>query len=141
VVVAMVLFRAPSASAALLLWKGMIGAYGVTLPEAVFSRLGAVAGWLSWIGVQHAWTSGSLLLAATTRISLLLMIALLLPNTLQIMAAFEPAIGVKPAKAPSRLLRALTWTPTGTWAFGLACIALAGILSLGELSEFLYWQF
>ena len=72
---------------------------------------------------------------------MLLSIALLLPNTLQMLAAFEPAIGVKPGRASSRLLRRLTWAPTSTWAFGLACVALAGILSLGELSEFLYWQF
>jgi hypothetical protein len=33
------------------------------------------------------------------------------------------------------------WTPSPAWAVGLACVAAAGILSLGELSEFLYWQF
>jgi D-alanyl-lipoteichoic acid acyltransferase DltB (MBOAT superfamily) len=141
VVGAMVLFRAPSFSAALMLWKGMIGVYGATLPQAVFSRLGSIAAWLTAIGVRPAWTSGSLLMAATIRIGLLLGIALLMPNTLQMLAAFEPALGVKPAKAPSRLERALAWAPSGTWAVGLACVALAGILSLGELSEFLYWQF
>lgn len=119
----------------------MVGVYGLTLPQAVFSRLDSMAGWLASIGVRPAWTSGSLLLTATTRISLLLVIALMLPNTLQMLAAFEPAIGVKPAKVQSRLLRSLTWTPNGIWAVGLACVALAGMLSLGELSEFLYWQF
>ena len=141
VTAAMVLFRAPTASAALVLWKGMIGLYGVTLPQAVYSRLGAAAGWLAAIGVRPAWTSGSLLVEAAVRIGLLLVIALLMPNTLQMLAAFEPAIGVKPGKTPSRLTRALTWAPTATWAIGLACVSLAGILSLGELSEFLYWQF
>ena len=141
VVAAMVLFRAPTTAAAVLLWKGMIGGFGVTLPQAVFSRLGAVAGWLTTLGVQPAWTSGAFLLEAVSRIGILLLIALLLPNTLQMLAAFEPAIGVKPAKTPSRLDRCLTWTPRGTWAVWLACVAGAGILSLGELSEFLYWQF
>lgn len=141
VVAAMVLFRAPTCEAAILLWKGMIGAHGVTLPQAVFSRLGVVGGWLATIGVQPAWASGALLMASTLRIAVLLAIALLLPNTLQMLAAFEPAIGVKPGKTPSLLLRRLTWSPSGPWAFGLACVALAGILSLGELSEFLYWQF
>jgi hypothetical protein len=36
VVAAMALFRASSVTAAVLLWKGMIGGYGVTLPQAVF---------------------------------------------------------------------------------------------------------
>jgi alginate O-acetyltransferase complex protein AlgI len=141
VVAAMVLFRAPSTNAAWMLWKGMTGVYGMTLPAAVFSRLGAAAGWLTAIGVRPAWTSGALLASATIRIGLLLAIALLMPNTLQILAAFEPAIGVKPGKTSSRLERALTWAPSAGWAVGLACVALAGMLSLGELSEFLYWQF
>lgn len=141
VVAAMVLFRAPTLSAALVLWKGMIGLYGVTLPAAVFSRLGAMAGWLSAIGVQPVWTSGSALLTATVRITYLLAIALLMPNTLRILAAFEPALGVKPDRAPSRLARLVTWAPNSVWAVGLAFVALAGMLSLRQLSEFLYWQF
>lgn len=141
VVAAMVLFRASSVNAAVLLWKGMLGVYGVTLPQAVFARLGAAAGWLSALGVQLAWSSGSLLVAATFRIGLLLIVALLMPNTLQMLAAFEPAIGVKPEKSPSYVSRVLTWRPNGVWAGGLAGVALAGLLSLGELSEFLYWQF
>jgi alginate O-acetyltransferase complex protein AlgI len=141
VVAAMVLFRAPSAGAALVLWKGMAGVYGVTLPQAVFSRLGSAAEWLTAIGVQPAWTSGTVLVAATIRILVLLAIALSMPNTLQMLAAFEPAIGVKPGRTPSRLVQVLTWAPNRSWAVGLACIALAGMLSLGELSEFLYWQF
>jgi alginate O-acetyltransferase complex protein AlgI len=141
VVAGMVLFRAPTASAALVLWKGMVGVYGVTLPQAVFSRLGSIAGFLTSIGVRPAWTSGSILMAATIRIGVLLVIALLMPNTLQLLAAYEPALGVKTGKTASLLERMLTWAPTRTWAVGLACVALAGILSLGELSEFLYWQF
>jgi alginate O-acetyltransferase complex protein AlgI len=141
VVAGMVLFRAPTASAALVLWKGMVGVYGVTLPQAVFSRLGSIAGFLTSIGVRPAWTSGSILMAATIRIGVLLVIALLMPNTLQMLAAYEPALGVKAGKTASRLERVLTWVPNRTWAVGLACVALAGILSLGELSEFLYWQF
>jgi hypothetical protein len=39
------------------------------------------------------------------------------------------------------MVRTFTWRPNAAWAIGMACIALAGILSLGELSEFLYWQF
>jgi alginate O-acetyltransferase complex protein AlgI len=141
VVAAMVLFRAPTLASAALLWKGMIGGFGLTLPQAVFSRFGSAAEWLTIIGIHPAWTSGSLLMEATTRIGILLLIALLLPNTLQMLAAFEPAIGVKPSKTPSRLVRILTWMPNGVWAAGLACVAMAGFLSLGQLSEFLYWQF
>jgi D-alanyl-lipoteichoic acid acyltransferase DltB (MBOAT superfamily) len=141
VVFAMVLFRAPTVSAAALLWKGMLGSYGASLPQAVFSRLGSLGEVLTTLGVHPAWTSGAVLVEATARISVLLVIALTLPNTLEILAPYEPALGVKPAKAPTLIVRSLTWKPSGTWAFGVACVALAGVLSLGELSEFLYWQF
>ncbi|WP_428485653.1 MBOAT family O-acyltransferase [Rhodopila sp.] len=141
VVFAMVLFRAPTIGSAVMLWKGMAGAYGATLPQAVFARLGSLVGLLTTIGFHPAWTSGSLLVEATLRIGVLLFIALALPNTLEILAPYEPALGVKPAKASPLLVRSLTWTPSAPWAVGLACVALAGILSLGELSEFLYWQF
>jgi alginate O-acetyltransferase complex protein AlgI len=141
VVAAMVMFRSPTLGATFLLWKGMIGCYGIALPQAVFSRLGSAAGWLEALGVQPAWTSGALLLDAAARIGCMLAIALLMPNTLQILAAYEPAIGVKPEKTPARVVRILAWKPNRAWAVGLAGVALAGMLSLGQLSEFLYWQF
>ena len=64
-----------------------------------------------------------------------------LPNTLELLAAYEPALGVKPAKARGRLLRWAAWQPNQAWAAGLACVAMAGILSLGGLHAFIYWQF
>jgi alginate O-acetyltransferase complex protein AlgI len=141
VVFAMVLFRAPSVSSAVILWKGMIGSYGATLPQAVLSRLGPIGSLLQTLGVQPAWSSGSLLLAATIRIAALLFIALALPNTQELLAAYEPALGVKPSKVANRLRNWTAWQPTQTWAVGLACVALAGLLSLGGIHEFIYWQF
>ena len=140
VVFASVLFRAPSVGAAGMLWKGMVGSYGASLPQAVFDRLGSFGLVLASLGVHPAWTSGAGLLEAAARISVLLVIALALPNSLEILAPFEPALGVKLAKAPP-LMRLSSWVPSDAWAFGLACVALAGVLSLGGLSEFLYWQF
>jgi hypothetical protein len=75
------------------------------------------------------------------RVAVLLTIALGLPNTLQILAHYEPAIGVRPVKRELWLVRVVQWRSSGYWAYGLAAISAAGILSLGQLSEFLYWQF
>ncbi len=141
VVFAMAMFRAPTAGSAVTIWQGMIGMFGATLPEAILNRIGPAGPWLTALGFTPAWTSGSFLMEATLRIAALLAIALCLPNTLEMLARFEPAIGVKPAKQPERLVRLLTWEPTSAWALTLAVVTLAGVLSLGELSEFLYWQF
>ncbi len=94
----------------------MIGLQGLSLPQAVLSRMGSVGGWLTSVGVHPAWTSGSLRIATTLRIGLLLAIALPLPNTLEMLASVEPALGVKPTKTRSRLLVALTCTPNRLWA-------------------------
>jgi hypothetical protein len=48
---------------------------------------------------------------------------------------------VKPPKDQPTRPRMLLWSPSPAWALGLAAIAVTGILSLGQLSEFLYWQF
>ncbi len=141
VVFAMVLFRSPTVEGACMLWKGMAGGYGATMPEAVLSGLGSLGDMLVWLGVHPAWTSGSMLVEASLRISVLLFVTFECPNTLELLSAYEPALGIKPVKTPGRWLNRLTWQPTIRWAFGLACVALAGILSLGEPHEFLYWRF
>jgi len=141
VVVAMVMFRAPTVTAAMSIWGDMLGGHGVTLPDGVLARLGPVAVWLHAIGVHADGAGGAVMLDATLRIALLLVIVLCLPNPLEILGSHEPALGVKPAKQPSWLLRQSQWSESAPWAVGTATLAATGILSLGQLSEFLYWQF
>jgi alginate O-acetyltransferase complex protein AlgI len=142
VVAAMVMFRAQTVGSALVLWKGMLGLNGVTLPQALYAHLGPVSEWAKAIGAVPVWTSGRDLVDAGLWITVLLGVAMLAPNTLQMLARFEPALGVKPrAKDPASGGTTLSWKPNAAWAVGLSVIAAAGILSLGQLSEFLYWQF
>jgi D-alanyl-lipoteichoic acid acyltransferase DltB (MBOAT superfamily) len=72
-------------------------------------------------------------------ITALLGIALFCPNTLQIMARFEPALG-RPTTEDGDGGR-ITWRPSVAWAAALAVLAVVSMLSLGGPSEFLYWQF
>jgi hypothetical protein len=71
----------------------------------------------------------------------LLLGALVLPNTLEIMARYEPALGVQPKPAASLRLRILDWAPTIPWAVAMSCLVVGVVLKLGGKSEFLYWQF
>jgi alginate O-acetyltransferase complex protein AlgI len=66
----------------------------------------------------------------------------LLPNTLELTARYEPALGVRPAplSAPS-LLRAMDWTPSAPWAVAMSLLVVVTVMRLGGKSEFLYWQF
>jgi len=138
----MVLFRSPTMSAAGDLLKGMIGLNGVSLPLTVYEQLGPLAGWLEGTAVvQQPW-GGQNFLKMAIAIPILMFVILACPNTLQILARYEPAIGVKPRPDDTVVgRRMLEWNPSVAWAIGISAIAAMGILSLGGPSEFLYWQF
>jgi D-alanyl-lipoteichoic acid acyltransferase DltB (MBOAT superfamily) len=138
---AIVMFRAPTATGAVGVWADMVGLHGISLPEGLLARLGPLTGLAHAIGVRPDASSGAILTEATLRITVLMVIVLCLPNSLQILAPYEPAIGFKPAKQEPWLVRQVRWTGSTPWAVGIATVAAAGILSLGQLSEFLYWQF
>jgi alginate O-acetyltransferase complex protein AlgI len=141
VVFAQVMFRAPTVHGAFAVWGDMVGAHGASLPQGVLARMGAVGNWLRAMGVQSDASSGAVLIEGSLRVAVLLAIALSLPNTLELLAPHEPALGFRPAKRENWLLRHVRWTESTPWAIGIATVAAAGILSLGQLSEFLYWQF
>ena len=69
-------------------------------------------------------------------------IALCLPNSLEIVRRFEPALGYAPRAAATRGPAArLQWVPTFGWAAIVSMLAATAVLQLGGKSEFLYWQF
>jgi hypothetical protein len=136
----MVLFRSPTVGAAVNLLKGMAGLNGVALPVAIYERIGPLAGWLERLGVMHQSWGGQEFLKMAIAIPALLVVVMACPNTLQILARYEPAIGAK-QPLDTLLGRALEWRPSLAWAAGISAIAVVGVLLLGGESEFLYWQF
>jgi len=142
VAVAMVFFRSSTTGSAIDLVKGMVGLNGVTLPPAVFRRLGPLADWLHRAGIGDQLWGGEDFLVLAMWIPILMFIVLVFPNTLQILARYEPALGVKAdALGTIKFGRVIEWRPSLPWAFGMSVIAATGILFLGGPSEFLYWQF
>jgi hypothetical protein len=71
----------------------------------------------------------------------LMFIALACPNTLQILARYEPALGVRPRVSADVGLKAAEWNTSLAWTVGISAITVISILSIREKSEFLYWQF
>jgi alginate O-acetyltransferase complex protein AlgI len=142
VTAAMVFFRAPTMASAIDLVKGIIGVNGIALPQAFFDRLGPLASKLHHIGLiaDGSW-SGQDFIRTAMWICGLMFVALACPNTLQMLARYEPALGVK--SRPTRLVLGglLRWDPSLPWAIALSAIATIAIVSLGGPSEFLYWQF
>jgi alginate O-acetyltransferase complex protein AlgI len=133
---AMVFFRSSTITSAADLIRGMIGLNGVTLPH-----LGSIRSWLSGIEAASLSTGDKDFIMMAIWIFVLMFVAVACPNTLQILARFEPALGVKARPTGFLGEQRFEWNPSISWAIGVAIVAAAGILSLGGPSEFLYWQF
>ena len=115
VVVAWVPFRAESFAQAARILAGMVGLNGFELPVAL--------------------ENGSLLLAWVWIVSLL-GIVWLAPNTQEIMAGYLPQMRHRPAAREQ-----LRWRPTLWHAAATAAAAVVALGYIGEVSEFLYFQF
>ena len=107
--VAWVFFRSQSSAAALDMLAGMAGMHGPG----------------EWPGKT-----------AALKTALLLAFVWTLPNTQQIMARYDPALGRPPV--PPRLL---AWKPNAAWAIAFGLVAGLSLLALGNATEFLYFQF
>jgi D-alanyl-lipoteichoic acid acyltransferase DltB (MBOAT superfamily) len=141
VVVAMVLFRSPDLHTAASIYKGMLGMGGLELPQLIIDKLSAK-------GVHLA--SATPALGVSTMefaeplvwIGVLLTIALLLPNSIQVLAQHEPVLDAKQRAADTGWSRlSVQWNPTLPWAIFISVLAIAAVLRMGGPSEFLYWQF
>jgi alginate O-acetyltransferase complex protein AlgI len=141
VVVAMVFFRSPTMTSAIDLVKGIIGLNGIALPQAVFDDIGPLARMLHAVGVTAEPWSIQDFAKTTIWIFILMFVALACPNTLQIMARYEPALGVKPQPTKPAVGRGLEWNASLPWAIAVSATAAIAIASIGGPSEFLYWQF
>jgi hypothetical protein len=137
----MIFFRSPTITSAIDLVRGILGFNGVALPQDLFNHLGSVAETLNRIGVTaESWSAQDFVKAALW-ISALVVVALACPNTIQILARYEPALGVKPQSAKSPIGRIVEWDSSLPWAIVVSTIAAIAIVSIGGPSEFLYWQF
>ena len=146
VVAGMVLFRSPTIGTATNMLRGMVGVNGIALPGTIVDHLGHFAGMVG--RMDEAVLGGNAFRSLAKWIVVLGFFALALPNTLQLLSAFEPALGVKAAAARTSatgrlaaLASRLGWQPTLAWAITVCVLAAIGMYHVGGNSEFLYWQF
>jgi D-alanyl-lipoteichoic acid acyltransferase DltB (MBOAT superfamily) len=148
VILTFVFFRASSVPAAIAVLRGMAGLNGVTIPYAIGSRLGSLGAWLERAGVTYDWSSGSQFVLAAAWLAVLFVIVLALPNSLELLAPYRPALDFQkpemPAeKAPSLgdRLRLIDLVRSRLGPALVATLAVAGVLGLQRATGFLYWQF
>jgi D-alanyl-lipoteichoic acid acyltransferase DltB (MBOAT superfamily) len=146
VVVGMVLFRAPDMTSAWHMLQGMAGLNGASVPMALLNRSTALAHLFAMLGIAGDLSSGATFTLSAVWIIALFGIATLMPNSLELMQRFAPALYFEPAKAspqrqPAWRPAALTVAWNARWAVLIAAFFVFGALGLSRPSEFLYWQF
>lgn len=154
VTVGMVLFRAPTIDSALHILHGMIGLDGVSVPMALLNRSSSLASVLHQFGIAGDMSSGAIFTATTLWIVALFLIATLMPNSLELMQRYAPALYFEPPKPAKPVegampgagqrawrLGSMTVSWTAGWAFLIGAFFVFGALGLSRPSEFLYWQF
>jgi len=137
VVVGWVFFRATSLEDALAILRGMAGQNGMSLPASLATYLGPARAVLERLGVAFHLGGGAHFVFQYLWLAALLPLAMLAPNTQEILGRFQPALSFRASDAPARL----AWRPTARWAAMAAVVAACGLLSLTRVSEFLYYQF
>jgi hypothetical protein len=123
VALAWIFFRAESLGAAMNILTSLTGVHGLM---SNWSRVHMNTGWVT--------------------VGLLLPFVWLLPNSHQLLARFQPTleylVGDKSvARSAPRWISRFQWQPCRAWALAVAVLAIASVLGLSRISEFIYWQF
>jgi alginate O-acetyltransferase complex protein AlgI len=141
VVVAMVFFGAPSMAAAVTTLKGMAGFGGVDLPLGLYEHLGPLTGIAHILGISgNPWWDVQQMRTLSTYSAMLLALALLSPNSLQVLNWDSQGAAVPPAGKFMGIVP-IRWHGSLGWAAIVAVLAVAAVYRIGGPSEFLYWQF
>jgi len=144
VIVAWVPFRAESVDAAFQILSAMSGLNGFVIPEHFFGHLNKLAGIGDYL-IAIGWSAGdSKLFTGVQQVGVLILLiltAVIFPNTQQVMRRYRPAFETYRGEIPRLQFRWLEWRPQLLWSLTIALLAVVALLNLSRISEFLYFQF
>ncbi|MBA3710679.1 MAG: hypothetical protein H0W83_17880 [Planctomycetes bacterium] len=129
VVIGWVFFRASTFSDAITLLVGMAGGHGAAWPPELQGILSTTP--LAALGFADLGFS----LSGYIWIVALLLIALFVPNSQEIMRLSQPSLS--PVESESRIV----WRPSFRWAIVTGVVLVMTFMCLNRVSEFLYFQF
>lgn len=119
--------------------------HGLSLPKSLANHVGAARDWFAAHGILFDGMFQNKVLAGDDAclhwIAALLIIAVIFPNTQQIMRRYRPAFETYRGEAQKPRWLNIEWQPTTTWAVFCVAIFMYSILNLMQVSEFLYFQF
>ncbi len=147
VIVGWVFFRATSLQGALNILQGMAGLNGIALPNAILVRLGDLGGWLQQMGVSSYHGGGAYLVKAWIGCAVLIPFVICLPNIQDIFGCYKASLSELDGNRKSvfwpgyQLTKAILWQPRRIWAIYSSVLMVLGVMTLGQISDFLYFQF
>jgi D-alanyl-lipoteichoic acid acyltransferase DltB (MBOAT superfamily) len=140
VVFAWVIFRAESLSGAGEIYQGMLGLNGFSFPSELVHQVVYLQGVLPNINISAEGLGSFGSPMGYIWIVFLLALVWILPNTIEAIND-EAYLEFEDKKEKLPIQGSFRWKLTTTWSFGIAIMAALSILSLNEVSEFLYFQF
>lgn len=145
---AMIFFRAENLTIALDMAASMVGLNGISIPEGIYVHLGPLKEMFASMGVSIDTTAGSQIAYGSALCVILLFVAIIFPNSLDMMSNEKPALNYTTKKHGSddhvfnnKLTSLLSWKPNMSWAIICGAGLAIGLMSLQRISVFLYWQF
>ncbi len=142
VVFAWVYFRAPSLEQANQIAWAMLGGMGADLPHGILIRLGGLSNVLAQLGVDGVHGGGTVLVTTYASVIVAGLIALFMPNTAQMFYRFDPVLYENERVfGPYRTTGWFVWDCNHRSAALIALALVAGVMTLQQVSEFLYFQF
>jgi len=147
VIIGWVFFRAITTEGAFSLLSSMAGLNGFEVPNAIMQRLGELKLILNQLGIQAGEAGGSQFVSNWLWVFVVGLITMMMPNTYDLFSKNQPALVSKSAEFTNELwpfksktLR-LYWRQNKAWGYLSGALLAFGLLTLGQVSEFLYFQF
>ena len=147
VVVGWVFFRATTFDAAITILQGMSGMNGISIPNGILVRLGPLQEIFESMGITSHLGGGSDFMYTWLWIIIVLPLILILPNTQDLFYRVNGSLSNKNHENVLtfwpfyKKFSSFSWKENKTWAAVVSLALVFGLLTLSQVSEFLYFQF
>jgi hypothetical protein len=138
VVVGWVFFRATSLDGALSILSGMAGMNGVSVPAGILAQMQFAEPIWQWLGIQARMGGGAVFISTWGWSLALVIVAVAAPNVHDLFYSYLADESHAGNVAPKSRWQ---WHPNRRWAMLLAFLLVMGVSTLGQISEFLYFNF
>ena len=135
-------FRAPTLEHGNQIALAMLGVSGFELPAGILVRLGGFGEWLTALGVSPSYGGGFVFVINYLWILLAALIALSLPNVAQLFSRYQAVLYENERSFLAvRESSWMSWSYSNRWAAVVSIAFVLGVMTLSQVSEFLYFQF